>query len=171
MKIFYYVSISLALLLFSCAKEKEKEDSTSLEKINQIAEEKGMAEFALPKLNNDYLVSIYEAQELIKMDQQDIDLRKRYCDKAYLNDYKIFITMGIAKLHNPEDGSAIPQHMVERAARLDAMRWVGYGEQWLKNNYQPDFGKLQTHSNYPIQMIDKAVVGDSLFVFLATKLP
>jgi hypothetical protein len=171
MKIIYYSILCLALLLISCAKENEKEEETSLEEINQIAEEKGSAEFNLPELDNDYLVSVYEVQELIKMDQQDIDLRKRYCDTAYLSDYNVLISMGIAKLHNPKDGSAIPQHLAERVARLDAMRWAGYGEKWLKNNYQPDFGKLQTRANYPVQMIDKAIVGDSLFVFLATKIP
>jgi hypothetical protein len=171
MKAFYFTIICLVLFLFSCEKERVKEETTDVEEISQIAEEKTASAFNLPKLNNDYLVSIYEAQELIKIGQDDVELRQLYCEKAYLEEHNIFISMGIAKQHNPKDGSAIPLHMAERAAKLDAVRWAGYGEKWLKNNYQPAFGQLQTRSLHPIKIINTASVGDSLFVFLATKMP
>ena len=172
MKLIYFTLICCTLLLlFSCEKEKVKEETTDVEEISKIAEEKTTGEFTVPKFNNDYLVSIYEAQELIKIGQDDVELRQRYCEKAYLEEHNIFVSMGIAKRHNPKDGSAIPLHLAERAAKLDAMRWAGYGEKWLKNNYQPAFDQLQTRSLHHIKIINTVSVGDSLFVFLATKMP
>jgi hypothetical protein len=125
----------------------------------------------IPDLSSDYLVSVYENQELIKISQDDRDLRKKYCDHSYFKKENLFISMGIGSLINPETGEAIPHHLAERAATLDARRWAGYGELWLNNDYEPNFGKLNAKIKGTITVIDQTVVGDSVFVFVATSLP
>ena len=124
--------------------------------------------FSAATLNNDFLVRVYEYQERIKISQKDKQLRQEYCQKSYLSEYGVFISMGIGSLKNPQTGQAIPQHMAERAATLDARRWASYGEIWLNNNFEPEFGQLQSFFNRQTEVVDRSVVGDSLFVFIAT---
>jgi hypothetical protein len=125
----------------------------------------------IPDLSSDFLVSVYEKQELIKISQDDKTLRKNYCDESYLEKQKLFISMGIGKLTHPETGEPIPHNLAERAANIDARRWASYGEQWLTNNYEPPFGKLTRSFNRTVTVINKSIVGDSLFIFVATSLP
>ena len=153
-------------LFIACQKDKEKEKET--EQIIQGMEEK-TASGTLPSFSNEYLASVYESQELIKIDGDNPDLRKKYCDQAYNKEQALFVSMGIARLHHPETGQAIPQYLYERAARMDAMRWAGYGEKWLRNNYQPPFGKLEAVNARPVEVINTAIIGDSLFIFVGTR--
>ncbi len=155
----------LLLVLFGCEKKE-----TGTETLTQKADETNVADHTLPTLSNDYLVSIYEAQELIKIQQDDIELRRTYCEKAYLPDHRIFVSMGIARLHNPQTGAAIPEHMAEKAARLDAIRWASYGKEWIAHDYKPAFGQLKATFQQDVEVLNKAHVGDSLFVFVATRL-
>jgi hypothetical protein len=153
--------------MISCQQEKK----TEIEELNQQAREKSSGELTgVPQLSAEYLTSIYELQELIKMDENSQNLRKNYCDRAYLEKNKLFISMGIGRIHDPNDGKKIANYLVERAAQSDAIRWASYGEIWLKENYQPPFGKLETYFNRQYQIIDRAIVGDSLFLFVATNI-
>ena len=158
---------SLMVVLISCQKDETETDTETITRKNDEAAVPGSS---LPSLSNDYLVSIYEAQELIKIQQDDIELRRIYCEKAYLPEHRIFVTMGIARLHHPGSGVAIPDHLVEKAARLDAIRWASYGKEWMANNYEPPFGQLQTNFQPEIEIINRAHVGDSLFVFIAARM-
>jgi len=162
-----FIILYICITIVSCQKEK----SEQVEQLSSGTVENTTAQTdQLPNLTDDFLVSVYEAQELIKISQEDQELRRRFCELAYLKDHNMLITMGIAKLHNPETGQPIANQFVERAAKLDAIRWMAYGEQWLKNNYQPAFGQFQGNFNKPIQIIDKAFVGDSLFLFISANL-
>ena len=80
------------------------------------------------------------------------------------------ITMGIAKLKNPESGEIINRGMVERAAQIDAKRWAMFGTNWLMYNYEPAFTKIKGNFSRNTQVIDKVEVGDSLFLYLASDL-
>jgi hypothetical protein len=162
-KLALLVSIVIFISFFSC--QKEKADST--EEVTQHAEESGGA---LLQFSDDYLVSIYEAQELIKIDHDNREMRQRYCEQALQSSGSLFISMGIGRLHQP-DGKPIPRHLAERAAKLDAMRWAGYGSHWIKEDFEPPFGKLQSTMTYQTEIINQAVVGDSIFVFIASRLP
>ena len=165
MKYFYLLTLCL-LLVSSCQKADEQ-----IEEMQTSNTETGSVSiFNLPKISDDHLVSIFETQELIKIEQDNIDLRKKFCDLGYYEDQKVFISIGIGKLRNPATGQPIPRHMAERAANIDAMRWASYGNKWLENNYKPAFGELESFFNKPVEIIDKAVVGDSLFIFIATKI-
>ena len=165
-KLIVCVIILLLTAILGCQNKQEETET-----VTSKPDETSASAQNLPSFDNDYLVSIYEAQELIKIKQDDADLRRSYCEKAYLPERNLFISMGIARLHRPDNGAAIPDQMVERAARLDAIRWASYGRQWLKNNYEPPFGKLNTSFLQDIEVINKARVGDSLFVFAATRIP
>jgi hypothetical protein len=166
-KMKYVFFILILFIFFACEKQKTGE----VEQMTTIAVETGNGSIAqIPKLNAEYLTSVYEMQELIKMGDQSLELRKNYCEHAYLKDNNVFISMGIGRMHNPKDGKKISQYYVEKAAQNDAIRWASYGEMWLKENYQPPFGKLDSYFNRKFQIINRAIVGDSLFLFIATKI-
>jgi len=156
------------IILIACSEEKPKEaENYDPNKLSTVA----LTSTKIPDLSSDFLVSVYEKQELIKISQEDKALRKQYCDQSYLREHKLFISMGIGNLINPETGQAIPNRMAERAATIDAKRWASYGELWLTNNYEPPFGKLSKNFQRTVTVINKSVVGDSLFIFLASSLP
>jgi hypothetical protein len=163
--------ISILILLFvvlitSCDKKQEQ----NVEELSNKSEAGSMtATTGIPKVDDDYLAEIYELQERIKLDHQNIELRKSYCQKAYFPESGQIISMGIGLLNNPKTGQAIPKALAERVALIDAARWVGYIEVWLEQQYQPDFGKLNKQVNLPLQVINQITLGDSLFVFFAAK--
>ena len=80
------------------------------------------------------------------------------------------ITMGIARLTNPETGESINRRMMERTAKIDATRWALYGTNWLMYDYQPTFTEIKGNFTRKTQVIDKVIVGDSLFLYLASDL-
>jgi hypothetical protein len=162
------LSFFLFCFLYTGCSSEKPEEAKSLPGGNQASSV--LTTSTVPSLTNDFLVSIYEDQELIKIVQEDKELRQRYCDKAYLKEHNLFITMGIGSLKNPETGQPIPRHLAERAANMDARRWASYGETWLKNNYEPAFGKIESHFNRSTELVTTSIIGDSIFVFIATRL-
>jgi hypothetical protein len=169
MKSLIILSLGMCIALFSsCYDEKPREAKRLNTKIQNPV---SLTSSKIPDLSSDYLVTVYENQELIKISQDDKELRKKYCDQSHLEKQNLFITMGIGSLRNPETGEPIPQHMAERVANLDARRWASYGEMWLNNNYEPSFGKLKSNFKRTVTIIDQTVIGDSLFIFVATSLP
>ncbi len=166
MKLSWGLFIILSLVIsIGCQSEK---DSETEELIQTPGETSSTTSPPLPQLSDDYYVSIYEAQEMVKIYPDDRSYREKYCQQAYLKDHHIFISMGIGLLTNPKTGRGIPQHLAKRAANLDARRWAGYGEKWLKDNFDSPFGQLEHYSNRPVSVLNQSVVGDSLFVFVAT---
>ena len=166
-KILILMIISL-IVLFGCYDKKPKEaKSFDTNKLKTVA----LTSTTIPDLSTDYLVAVYEKQELIKLSHDDKELRKKYCDESYLEEQKLFISMGIGRLTHPETGDPIPTNLAERAANIDARRWASYGEMWLTNNYEPQFGKLARSFKRTVTVINKSIVGDSLFIFVATSLP
>jgi hypothetical protein len=160
--------IILFTLFWGCYDEKPKEAT----KLNTNTKNPvTLTASKIPNLSSDYLVSVYENQELIKISHENKDLRKLYCDQAFLEKENLFISMGIGSLKNPQTGESIPQHLAARVANLDARRWASYGEKWINNDYEPSFGKLKSNFKRTVTVIDEKVIGDSLFVFVATSLP
>jgi len=160
--------IILFTLFWGCYEEKPKEATKLSTKTKSPVT---LAASKIPNLSSDYLVSVYENQELIKISHEDKDLRKKYCDQSFLENERLFISMGIGSLKNPQTGESIPQHLAERVANLDARRWASYGEMWINQDYEPPLGKLKSNFKRTVTVVDKTVIGDSLFVFVATSLP
>ena len=149
----------------------KSESKTETEEMQQVSlEASAGSSSTLPQLPDEYFVEIYEAQELIKIFHDEKSYRESYCQQAHLKDRKLFISMGIGRLTNPKTGQPIARQMAQRAAALDARRWAGYGETWLNNNFDPPFGKINKFFNRPVTTINENVVGDSLFVFIATSI-
>ena len=169
MKYTIQISIIICLIIIiGCSEEKPKEAKNfDVKNLSTVA----LTSSKIPNLSSDYLVSVYEKQELIKISQEDKKLRKNYCDESFLEKQNLFISMGIGSLRNPKTGDAIHNSQAERVANIDARRWASYGEMWLNNNYEPSFGKLSKNFNRSVTVINKSVVGDSLFIFVATSLP
>jgi hypothetical protein len=113
--------------------------------------------------------SAFEARNC-KNSYDEKSFREDYCKRAYLEKHDLFISMGIGRLTNPETGQPIPLHLVRRAADLDARRWASYGEQWLSADYEPPFGELKSGFNKPVTPLKENIVGDSLFIFIATRM-
>ena len=166
MKILFGFFIICVLLIVTGCKSQKSEETETLTVKNA---ESSTTVSTMPEFDNDHLVSIYEAQELIKIDHENIDLIKSYCVKGYVKENNLFISMGIAQRIHPKTNQPIPVQTAERAARLDAVRWAGYAQTWLKNNYQPPFGKIQIQASKPAKIISQANVGDSLFVWVVTE--
>jgi hypothetical protein len=166
MRYLFFFSLIILLMFFTaCKKEQQKQT----EQMTQGTTEKSTAS-ALPSFSDTYLTSVYEAQEWLKMEGDNIELRKKYCSLAYHPEQQVFVSMGIGRLYNPQTGQPIPKYQVEQAAKLDAIRWASYGEKWLTNNYEPPFGKLAIQSTRPIEIINTAQVDDSLlFIFVGTR--
>jgi hypothetical protein len=164
-----FIAISM-LILFIYVSACDKKQDQQVEELTSKSEAGSVTTTAdILKLDDDYLAEIYELQERIKLDQQNIELRKTYCQKAYLPESGHIITMGIGLLNNPKTGQAIPKAFAERVALMDATRWAGYIDVWMEQQYQPDFGKLNKQVNVPLQVINQITLGDSLFIFFASK--
>jgi hypothetical protein len=155
-------------LCFSACKSDQKGETEEMQQVS--TEASSSLGNALPQLSDDDYVEIYEAQELIKIYQDDKSYREAYCQKAYLRDRHQFVSMGIGLLRNPGTGRPIARSLAQRAALLDARRWSAYGETWLKNNFEPPFGSLESYINQPVMTLNESIVGDSLFVFIATQM-
>ncbi len=169
----YPLIISIIIFLMACTKEKSADVETTgeVEEISQTAQEMSTTfTERLPQIDDDLKVKIYELQERIKIEQNNSELIKQYCQTAFVPEKNILISMGIGTRINPRTGKRITLPMYERAALLDAKRWALYGEKWLNNNYQPPFGKIKSKFSRTADIIDKVVVGDSLFLYLATDL-
>jgi len=164
----YYI---LSLLVFFISCKQDRPADVEVEELSQIAEELSQSfSDRIPQFTDDFKVSIYELQEKIKSNPDDIELRKQFCQSAFSKDKMVMITMGIAKLKNPKTGEAFNRGMVERAAKIDATRWALYGTNWLMYDYEPAFTEIKGNFNRKSQIIDKVEVGDSLFLYLASDL-
>ena len=160
------VSLIFFILISACDKKQQQE-------VEELTVKNGAGSQTehvdIPEVDDDHLSQIYELQERIKLDHKNIKLRKDYCQKAYFPESNYIFSMGIALLNNPKNGQPIPKALAERVAMMDAARWVGYVETWLDQQYMPDFGTLNKQVNRPLKVINKVTLGDSLFVFYATK--
>jgi hypothetical protein len=165
----FIILIFIFIFLISCKQDKPAD--VEVEELSQSAEELSQS-FAerIPQINDDFKVSIYELQERIKIEPENVELRKQFCASAYSAEKMVMVTMGIARLSNPESGEKINRGMVERAAQIDATRWALYATNWLMYDYQPAFIEIEGKFTRKIEVIDKVVVGDSLFLYLASDL-
>jgi len=165
------IFIFLFSVLFFISCKQDKPADVEVEEMSQTSEElsKTFVE-RIPQINNDFKVNIYELQERIKIEPENMDLRKQFCASAYSAEKMVMVTMGIARLTNPESGETINRGMVERAAQIDATRWALYGTNWLMYDYQPAFMEIKGNFTRKTQVIDKVVVGDSLILYLASDL-
>jgi hypothetical protein len=167
MKIFIF---ALPFILFTFYAACDKKQDQQVEELTDKSEAAALTATAgIPTVSDDHLAEIFNLQERIKLDHQDIELRRSYCQKAYFPESNYIISMGVARLRNPNTGQPIPQALAERAAMIEAARWVGYVETWIDQQYQPDFGQLDIQVNRPLQVLNRLTIGDSLFVFYATK--
>lgn len=167
MKIVSIFTVLFCLAFYQCGNNQPRDvEKTGTDQTKQSE----LTSSTLPQFSNEYLVGIYEKQELIKISEDDPELRKSFCQSAYHPENRIFVSMGIGSLKNPKTGQPISRSQAERAATLDAYRWASYGETWLNNQYEPPFGNLKTYFNRKGTVVDQSIVGDSLFVFVATEI-
>lgn len=165
----YLLIFLFSLFLFSCNKDKPAD--VEMEEMSQTAEELSQSFIErIPEINNNFKVNIYDLQERIKIDPDNVELRRKYCASAYSAEKMVMVTMGIARLTNPETNEPITQSMVERAAQIDATRWALFATNWLMYDYQPAFTEIKGNFTRKTEVIDKVVVGDSLFLYLASDL-
>ena len=168
MKRYFVVLLSL-LFVVSCKQDKPAD--VEVEEISQTADELSQSfTERIPPITDDLKVTIYELQERIKIEPDNVDLRKQFCTSAYSTEKMVMVTMGIARLTNPETGESINRGLMERAAKIDATRWALYGTNWLMYDYQPTFTEIKGNFTRKTQVIDKVIVGDSLFLYLASDL-
>lgn len=166
-----YLVIFLFTIFYLCSCEQDKPADVEIEEMSRTTEElsKSFIE-RIPQVNDDFKIRIYELQEMIKIDPENIDLRKQFCQSVYSSEEMVMVTMGIARLTHPESGETINRSMVERSALIDAKRWALYGINWLMYDFQPAFTEIKGNFTRNTEVIDKVVVGDSLFLYLVSDL-
>ena len=161
----------ILFIMFTISCRQDKPADAEVEEVSQTAEELSQT-FAerIPQISDEFKASIFQLQESIKINPEDKELREQFCEMAYTPDKMVIVTMGIAKLKNPETGEQLNRSMVERTAQIDATRWALFTTNWLMYEYEPAFTEIKGNFTRSTQVIDKVVAGDSLFLYLASDL-
>ncbi len=168
MKWFYLiVSILILSFLVTCKSEKKVEQEMIEEQAN--AGDQTEAFFTPPDLADIQFDQLSELQQQIMVNSTDAALREEFIHQAYFTNNNSIITIGVARLTHPETGAPITRSLVQRAARMDANRWAAYGISWIKNSYQPDFGKLQAFFQGEQKELMSYTQGDSLYLAVASR--
>ncbi|MGD9898651.1 MAG: hypothetical protein AB7T22_05945 [Calditrichaceae bacterium] len=168
MKWFYLiVSFLILSFLITCKSEKKVGQEMVEEQTNAVAESEAF--FTPPDMADIQFDQLSELQQQIMRSSADAEIRKKFISQAYFADHNSIITIGIARLTNPETGAPITRGLVQRAAQVDANRWAAYGISWIKNSYQPDFGKLQTFFQGEQKVLMSYTQGDSLYLAVASR--
>lgn len=157
--------IILLFILFSCAQE---EAPKFLSQIDSAQIENNSSK--LPPLSESELRELFNLQLRVNKNPADIERRKELLSKSYFPGSSIIITFGCARQTHPKTGQKISTALLKRAARIDANRWAAYSNEWLKNNYMPDFGKLNSTFTCNDQQISSFTYGDSLVIAYAYKI-
>ncbi len=160
------VFITIILLLACNEREEQMESVAETDKTNKT---EVPATFDPPKFEQDILENLYLTQMDIMHNPSSRAHKEKYISKAYIADKNTLITFGNARLTNPQTGNKISIALIKRAALLDAKRWASYGLLWLKNDFEPDFGKLNEVNKGVIKEIATFNKGDSLIVAIANK--
>ncbi len=158
------VVFSTIILLLACNERGEQKESVAETDKTEVT-----ATFDPPKFEQDILENLYLAQMDIMTNPSSRAHKEKYISKAYIADKKTLITFGNARLTNPQTGNKISIALIKRAALLDAKRWASYGLLWLKNDFEPDFGKLNEVNKGVVKEIATFNKGDSLIVAIANK--
>ena len=82
-------------------------------------------------------------QEEIREAPALVQLRQRYLTLALDPARGKIRAVGMAKVPENPDNRVVVQQSSERAAFLDACRWVAYLLAWNRDIQQPDFGRIQ----------------------------
>lgn len=82
-------------------------------------------------------------QEEIRNEPALIELRQRYLALALDTTGGTIRAVGMARVPENPDNRAAVQQSSERAAFLDACRWIAYLLAWKRDIQQPDFGRIQ----------------------------
>ena len=122
------------ILTAGCKKESVEKVIPKIE--NQQADE---SETQLARQAGDLL----SLQEEIREAPALVELRQRYLALALNPARGTIRAVGMSRVPDNPDNRAAVQQSSERAAFLDACRWIAYLLAWNRNVQQPDFGRIQ----------------------------
>lgn len=127
----------ILIVVFSCSKDQSGE----------IAKQEGsssepVATSLSPEKADQLLVDLLEIQTQIQQAPLKIELRHKYIEKGFEPHSSVFRAAGVGLLPPNASSPLIARQSAERAAFLDACRWIAYGQAWQKDIKTPDFGKL-----------------------------
>jgi len=106
-------------------------------------------------------------QEIISRPDQPL-LRQRWVAAAVDSSGQKLYAVGVGKPPPTFRSPVAAQQAAERAAFLDACRWVTYLEAWRRNEQRPVFGNLSGQAP-AAQVIYKIVTLDQTIVLVETK--
>jgi len=124
----------LAFLISHCAKKEETrelrpESAVTITEIDSAASQQLLAE-------------LLDLQTQIREHPSDVELRKLYLAKSIDSQTGAIRTAGIGLPPQNSPSALISQQAAERAALMDAGRWIAYILEWRQHIDSPDFGSI-----------------------------
>lgn len=162
------LTLGIIVTLLGCAKEKSAgEPPAGSISTNESGGNATTATFSAPDIDPEYWKGIFHLQQQVMISPDSIALRKALCERAYFENNRAIVVVGVGRRVNPNTGQQIPPGLVKQAAYSDAARWAAYISAWLEQDYQPDFGEISAALNSSSEVMGEMALGDSLFVEVA----
>ena len=152
------------LILYSCKSEQTQSVKSVTPKDSVVS-----VSFNPPTLTEQDYRELFQYQQNIIVNPDSREEKEQFIQKAYSPAKNTLITFGCARKINPETKQPIAHALIKRAALLDSKRWASYGLLWIKNDFQPDFGKITEINSGLAQEVFSFDSGDSLVIALASK--
>ena len=132
-----FVFIVLALCaLVSCGKKEE---------VKELQAQKAAVSTLKPEEAEKLSAVLLDLQDQIRQNPTDVDLRTAYLEKSVDERAGLMRASGLGKPPVNASSELIARQAAERAAYLDACRWIAYLREWRKNPSIPDFGTIQAN--------------------------
>ena len=151
--------IGLALFLFMCKKEQTGGE------VKPLPSGGAETEMQLSRLTGDLL----SQQEKIRLEPQNADLRVQLLTLAVDRSRNIARAAGFGKIPPEAVNLTMATQGAERAAFIDACRWIAYLSAWNQNPQIPDFGRIQGNVP-PAKIIYKHAAPDQVVVLVEAEI-
>jgi hypothetical protein len=168
----FFLLLLPGLILFSGCNEKKEVQVQKAQQLQQQFPEQADAEQVEILSETQYshlLGDLLSIQEKIKQAPDDAAYRLDLLQGAVRRAEKKIYMAGAGRLPEESSSAAVLQN-AERAAMLDAARWVGYALEWKKHPDQPAFGALQARIP-PVKIVYKSASPEQVVVLVAADLP
>jgi hypothetical protein len=155
----------LGLLSLFCEKEVQKDlIQQALEIFEQQQNQQN-----LPQATIDYgeiMNSIFALEETIKADPDDIEARQSLLKVAIDSARGKIYTIGEGLADSTIESEAQAKQRAERAALVDAQRWVMFVQRWQKDVTMPSITEKVTGDVPPFRILQKAELPENKVYFM-----
>jgi hypothetical protein len=133
--LFIFIFVAFCALV-SCGKKEE---------VKELQPNKAAAGTLKPEEAEKLSAVLLDLQDKIRQNPTDVDLRTGYLENSVNERAGLMRASGLGKPPLNASSGLIARQASERAAYLDACRWIAYLREWRKNPSAPDFGTIQAN--------------------------